>query len=227
MQENILGGSDGKSGTPLSVNLPSNSYTSRQAAKKEESEKKPIERVTSGAVIQKKRGMGSKIRENFTGDDARSVGHYIFFDVIIPAAKNMLFDATSQGVERMLFGDSRGRNRPSSSGRSGSGYTSYNRMYDNKSRDNAPRELSTRARSSHDFDEIILEERGEAEAVIDELSNLIDEYGQVKVTDLYSLVGISGNYTDDKWGWVDLRTATTTRVRQGYLLDLPKPIFLK
>lgn len=218
----IYGGSDGKSGTPLNAPLPGNSYNTRKDEKEPTPDKKVIEKVTSGSVIQRKRGMGSKIRETFTGDDARSVGSYIFFDVIIPAAKNMLFDATSQGVERMLFGDARSRNRPA---RSAGGYTSYNRMYEQKRE--SPRELSTRARSNHDFDEIILEHVGEAENVIDQLNELIDQYGQAKVTDLYSMVGISGNYTDDKWGWVDLRSATTSRVRQGYLLDLPKPEFLK
>lgn len=209
----------------VAADFPNNSYSER-SSKKEKAEKEPkkLEKVVTGEVIQKKKGLGSKVKESFSGDDARSVGSYIFFDVFIPAAKSMVLDAVSQGAERLLYGETRGRTRPS--GR-GAGYTSYNRMYSKESSRENRRELSGRARSTHDFDEIILAERGEAEEVLDQLMNLIDDYGHAKVSDLYELLGISKNYTDDRWGWEDLRSASTTRVRQGYLLDLPPTIPLK
>lgn len=206
------------------ADFPGNSYSDRTAKKAEPvKEEKVLEKVVTGEVIQKKKGLGSKVKESFSGDDARSVGSYIFFDVFIPAAKSMVVDAVSQGVERLLYGDSRGRAKIS--GRAG--YTSYNRMYNRDSDRDKRRELSNRARSTHAFDEIILTERGEAEEVLDQLMNLIDDYGHAKVSDLYELVGITKNYTDDKWGWEDLRGASTSRVRQGYLLDLPPTIPLK
>lgn len=225
MPENIKGDNGAGRQNNLPVNLPGNSYMSK-SSKKEPKEEAPrnIEKVVTGEVIQKKKGFGSKIRETFGGDDARSVGSYIFFDVIIPAAKSMLADAASQGAERLLFGDSRGRSRVQGGRRAG--YTSYNRMYQGDEGRSSKREISSRARSTHDFDEIILSERGEAEEVLDQLSNLVDDFGHAKISDLYELVGITGNYIDDKWGWTDLRGASTSRVRQGYLLDLPKPIFL-
>lgn len=207
------------------ADFPSNTYSDRTAKKAEEpvKEERVLEKVVTGEVIQKKKGLGSKVKESFSGDDARSVGSYIFFDVFIPAAKSMVVDAVSQGVERLLYGDARGRSKVS--GRAG--YTSYNRMYNKDSDRDKRRELSNRARSTHVFDEIILTERGEAEEVLDQLMNLIDDYGHAKVSDLYELVGITKNYTDDKWGWEDLRGASTSRVRQGYLLDLPPTIPLK
>lgn len=222
MPENIKGEVSGKE-TSLPVNLPGNSYMAK-SSKKQKTEESPknLEKVVSGEVIQKKKGFGSKLKETFGGDDARSVGSYIFFDVIIPAAKAMLADAASQGAERLLFGDSRGRSRVS--GGRGAGYTSYSRMYGRDNDRSSRRELSSRARATHDFDEIILQERGEAEEVLDQLTNLVDDYGHAKISDLYELVGITGSYIDDKWGWNDLSRASTSRVRQGYLLDLPKPI---
>lgn len=83
--------------------------------------------------------------------------------------------------------------------------------------------MSRRGRSTHDFDEIILATRVEAEEVVDRLFDLVGRYESASVSDLYSLVGISGNFTDEKWGWTDLRGAGVERVRNGYLLDLPRP----
>ena len=52
----------------------------------------------------------------------------------------------------------------------------------------------------------------------------IDQYGIISVSDLCELVGISGNYTDNKYGWTSLRTADVVRTRDGYILKLPKAL---
>jgi hypothetical protein len=46
----------------------------------------------------------------------------------------------------------------------------------------------------------------------------------VSVADLYDLVGVTGNYTDNKYGWTDIRSASVIRVRDGYMLKLPKAL---
>ena len=65
---------------------------------------------------------------------------------------------------------------------------------------------------------------GEAEDVLSRMDELIDTYGVVSVADLYDLVGISCNYTDNKYGWTNLRNAEPVRVRDGYMLKLPKAL---
>lgn len=182
---------------------------------------KNVEKVVSGVAVQRKKSLGSKIKETFAGDDARSVGMYLLFDVIIPASKNMLAEAASQGAERMLFGDSRGRIRSGSGNRSG--HTSYKSMHRSDSDRDAPRSLSARARATHDFEDIIINDRGEAEDVLDQLAELVAKFGMATVSDLYELVGITGDFTDAKYGWYELRTARVRRVRDGYLIDLPRP----
>jgi hypothetical protein len=47
--------------------------------------------------------------------------------------------------------------------------------------------------------------------------------GEVSVADLYELLGVAADHTDQKWGWRTLGGASVRRVRDGYLLDLPQP----
>lgn len=165
--------------------------------------------------------LGKRFSETFIGGDAKSVWSYVLFDVLIPASKDMVADAMSTGVERMLFGESRVSSRRS---RGGNGYVNYSRFSSGGRREREePRGISRRARASHDFNEIILETRSEAENVIDRLFDQVSQFEMATVGDLYDLVGINSNYTDNKWGWTDLRGAGVTRVRGGYLLELPRP----
>ena len=60
------------------------------------------------------------------------------------------------------------------------------------------------------------------------MNDVIETYGMVSVMDLYDLVGISGQYTDNNYGWKNLRNAEPIRTRDGeYMLKLPKAIPLK
>lgn len=201
----------------IKTDYAANSHKSKKRDKPNTDDKK-VDRVIEGKVVVKKRGFWRKLNEALTSDDSQSVGSYIMWDVLIPAFKSMILDAGSQGLERALYGEVRAKSRP------GEGRVAYNRMYKGSTPiREGRREISNSARRSHDFREIILETRSEAEEVIDRLVDLIDSYDVATVSDLYDLVGITGNFVDEKWGWNDLRSAKATRVREGYLLELPRP----
>lgn len=209
------------------MRLPGNSYTNRKQAKEQEEapERPKLEKVTTSGAAKRKPSNWGKLKESMAGDDARSVGNYIIFEVAVPAAKAMFLDAVSQGFERLLYGDtSRGRTRPT---QGGVGSTRYSRNYRQASSGGpgssyGGRQVSKESRARHDFDEIVIAERGEAQEVLDSLIMLVEEYGHARVSDLYTLVGISDDdYTDLKWGWTDLHLAKVLPTRGGYILDLP------
>lgn len=192
-----------------------------RTAEAEPTERPKIERVTTKAPVERKK---SRFAEAFSGDDIRSVRDYVIFEVFFPAAKNMFSDAVSQGVERLLFGESRGRSRSTTIGRT-SGYVPYNRASSSGSgRREEPRTLNRQARATHDFREVVIQDRFEADEVLDNLQNLVDAFDVATVSDFYELVGITGSFTDNKWGWYDLRGSKIRRVGEGYLVDLPRPV---
>jgi hypothetical protein len=199
--------------------FPPNSVKSKQAAS---TEKNITPVVAEGGAVRRKKSLRKQFSETFVAGDAKSAVRYVLFEVLLPAAKDMVVEAGSQGIEKLIFGDS--RKRGSTSPQSGpTGYVSYNRMSTGGRSTGPSRSISRQARSRHNFDEIVLAGRVEAEDVIDRLFDLVSRYESATVADLYELVGLSSSHTDHKWGWTDLHGAGVTRIRDGYLLDLPEP----
>jgi len=197
-------------------------FPSNSEASKRKPEERDIKRVTSGDPVRRRKPLRKQFANTFMAGDAKSAARYVVFDVLIPAAKDMIAEAGSQGIERLIFGDSRRRGAsPPQSGPTG--YVSYNRFSPATRQSSPQRAMSRQARARHDFDEIVLSERVEAESVIDQLYEVVSRYGVVSVADLYEMVGIHSTHVDNRWGWEDLHGAGVTRVRGGFLLDLPEP----
>jgi hypothetical protein len=200
--------------------FPPNSEASRRSP----TEEKEISPVVKSGAVRRRKSLRKQFSETFVAGDLRSAVQYVMFDVLLPAAKDMVVEAGSQGIEKLIFGESRRRGmRTPQAG--ATGYVSYNRYsMQQGSRLSAPqRVISRQARARHNFDEIVLDERSEAEEVIDRLFDLVSRYESASVADLYELVGLASTHTDHKWGWSDLHGAGVSRVRGGYLLDLPDP----
>lgn len=199
----------------VEVSYPSNANKRRE---EKDPEEKKIEKIVSGKVVRRKKPLSKRITGVFIGEDINSVGSYVVHDVLIPAAKSAISEMVQGGIEMLLFGERRGDRTKRSQGRS---YVSYDKASYRNVRDDR-RELSSRSRATHNFDDISLTTRGEAEEVLSHLVDLIIDYGQASVSDLYDLVGITGNFTDNKYGWTDLSSASVSRGRDGYLLNLPR-----
>lgn len=190
-------------------NLQGNSFKSKEETARTE-EKKKVEKVVVGPVKTKKKNGLSKIFSGFVADDAQSIKSYLVTDVIIPGVKKTISDI----VDMILYG---GRNKSRGTNASKISYRSY---YDE------PRTLRTEPREVQgcNYDEIILYSRADAEEVLNQMNDLIDVYKIASVADLYDLVGITGNYTDNKYGWTNLSNADVVRTRDGYKLKLPRAL---
>jgi hypothetical protein len=205
---------------------PPNSYTSKVA--KPTVEKEKVEKVVVGEVIRRKPSLGARFKQTFVGGDAKSVGHYILADIVIPTVKDLIADIVSQGIQKTLYGDSRPASRSTASRIAGVGYTAYHRAQQATVARPDPRMVQSRNEISAPpaLDSIILDTRAAAELVIDNLVELIGKYEQASVTDLYDLIGEPSVYTYNRWGWQDIKGMGVDYVRGGYLLRLPSPVVL-
>ena len=192
----------------------SNSHRSKEGKTEALTDRKKVEKVVHGRVRTKPKSGVSKITDIFISEDAANVKSYIVMDVLVPAVKKAISDIVRDGIDMILYGESRGRKSSSALG-----YVSYR---DYSRSDDRDRFRDSRSRSSYAHDDIVLDSRGEAEEVLTRMDELIDTYGNVSVADLYDLVGKSSEYTDNKYGWTNIRNAEPIRVRDGYMLKLPK-----
>lgn len=206
---------------PRIGNIQGNSHRLREANQPQEPEaKEVIEKVVTGKVVTRKQPWYKKAKQNLIADDAQTIGEFLLTDVIIPTTKNFLMDLLTEGASRALYGSSRQSLRRSVLGSRGGGIrTKYDQMSSGEPR----RMMSREHRANHDFDEVILDSRDEAITVVEELIARVDRYGSASVSDLYDLVGVTGSFADQRWGWTDLRTADVRQSRGGFLLDLPRP----
>lgn len=195
--------------------FPSNSHKSKETKKTEIVETK---KIIKGKVRKRKPSLGKKMKEEFISTDSHSVLSYLLEDVFIPAAKETIANLVSGGIDMILFGGGGDHGRSSSRGKSRVSYESY---YERK---NVDRYSSRNRRSTQYMDDIIFDNRTEAEDVLSALLEDIDDYGVTTVGNFYDLVGENTNPSDFKWGWETLRSASVDRVREGYIIRLPRPI---
>ena len=179
--------------------------------------------VVQGKVTVKKKPAGQRFRESLGLESSRTVGDYLVWDVLIPAAKEMVADLVKKGIDVFLYG---GSSQPSSR-RNGKGHVSYEGYYSSRRTGdyNSERRIRAGNRYAMDFREFVFDDRRDADMVLSELCEIIDTYGFAKLSDFYSLVGESDRtFTDHGYGWDALGSASVERVRDGWVLDMPRPI---
>lgn len=200
-------------------NYKPNSDALKEQRSRQRPEEKKVEKVVTGVVKTKKKSKINNFMGNIISEDAKSVKSYVFGEVLIPAIKKAISDIVTDGIDIILYGESRGRNKRSTADR-----VSYRNYYDDRSSRPRMNERQAIMAGSYSYDDIILSSRGEAEDVLARMDELMDTYGLVRVADLYDLVGITGNYTDNKYGWTNIRNADIIRVRDGYMIKMPRAV---
>ena len=194
-------------------NYQSNSHKSKQIAA--ERENRNVQKVVNGVAKVKKKSELRKFADNFISQDAHNVGSYLFTDVIVPGIVKIITDSFKDGVD-IIFKGASSRSSRNSGGYQGN-YVSYNN-FANRS-NNQPRPASHT--NVHSPSDITLQSRADAEAVLEQLRDMLKAYGAVTVADLYDSVGISHSFTDVKYGWSDLRNADVARDADGWYVKLP------
>lgn len=214
---------DPDSKTPDLDSLKPNSHQYNKDMEK--AEEKNVSQVVTGKVTRKKKSLGRKFVDIFLkdGESITDVKSYLVEEIIVPSILDTIADSINGAIGMLFFGEARRRNRKAS-GNTGSkvNYGGYFNGGDNGGR----RERiarSTRERNSREsLDDFLFESRADAEQVRDEMLEMLDKYDQVTVADYLDLLGISSEFTDNKYGWTNLSSIRVVHARGGYRLELPR-----
>lgn len=197
----------------------SNKYKKEQAEENQPETKKKVEKIVTTTAVKRKNGV-RKFADTFISEDAANVKSYVVSEVLIPALKKAISDIVTDGIDMILYGGS-GKSRQNNTRTS---YISYRNYSDPRDKKYSYREPSRSTNTGYSYDDIILSTRSEAEEVMLAMSELVETYGVASIADLYDLVGVSGNFTDNKYGWTktNVRNAEVVHTRDGYLLKFPR-----
>lgn len=219
---------------PELLNYPNNSNRAKRGPIVEEPDEAPKEaprmkKVVKGPVTKKQKGFLDSFSETFFGESLKDVGQYLWYDVLVPAAKDTLTDLVTIGIRRAVYGEEA---RAPESGRTrrsgGTQYVSYDSMSRDRERvdrrDN-PRNDGRRIRRG--VSDIVVRTRGDAQRVLEAMLDEIDEYKACTVASFYDACGEESTFVDNKWGWRNLRSASYEPARGGgYCFVLPEPVML-
>ena len=174
-------------------------------------EKPKAQKIVSGQAKLKKKGFFDFL----VSEDASSVKSYLLSDVLVPNIKRLIQELVTSGINQLLYGNDY---KPSKSSNSTS-RVSYNNFSNQTS--NQPKRLK-----GNDIIEIEVDTYQDSQNVIYQLQALIDQYQQATIADLYDLVGIDGDFTDNNYGWKDLTRVSTIPYGRKYIIRMPRFIAL-
>lgn len=195
-----------------------NSHKYKEQQNASPTEEKKVTKVVNGPVKTKRNDV-RKLADIFISEDISNVKSYIFMDVLVPAIKKAIYDIVTNGIDMFLYGGS-GKGRNNQPGAK----VSYRNYYEQKNNVGYRASDNVRQSNAFDYDDIVFNNRGEAEAALQQMKDIIARYGIVTVNDLYEMTPLSAPYTSQKYGWMDVSNVDIVRVRDGYILKLPRAV---
>jgi len=203
-------------------------------------EKEQVTNVVSGRKIAET--PGRKFISEFLADDIHSIKDYIVYDVVIPAVKNAISDTITNGIDMLLFGQTRTRFNSNTIRKVGGiNYTSFSSNNVSKankitnSYSNFDERRTPGYRSAYTVDDILVpytyEEphnitKGKVTEALTMLTMRLKRYGMVSVADFYETVlnSVPDDIQDHKWGWYDLSGMRIRDTREGIVIMMPKNV---
>lgn len=155
-------------------------------------------------------------------DLAKKVGR----DVVVPRLKAGFEEAAANFLSGMLWG---GGNRPAGTMVQGAAFRAGGVNYQSVSTQNAmlaARQASVPVTSSGNYQDLVLPSQQLAELYLGNMFELLNQYRVVAVADLYEMAAITPAISDNSYGWTSLEGSRISKVRDGYLLELPRPTLI-
>lgn len=186
--------------------------------------KKKIVPVVRGAVPVN-RPATRRFLDYIFQESPKSLGSKVFVDVIIPRFKAGIEEAGVSLLSGMLWGDS--SNRPLPGIMRGIGMRGGPTPYSTISGANASmmqaRQALPVSASTGNYQDLVLPTMQEAETLLVQMYELLNQYRVVTVADLYELAAWTPAISDNSYGWTSLEGSRISKSRDGFCLELPRP----
>lgn len=204
-------------------------YASNSHKSKEVPETRPSSNVeTEGTkdLQMRKPTVGKKLMKTFIQEDFEDIKDAIIYDYIIPGIKDVIRSA----IDMALGGDGRSSSRYRSSSNSRNSYDKYYRDRDRRD----DRRRDRRDDDRVDLSDIVYDSKAQVEDIRAELLRELDRYEVLSVSNFWDILRENDfrvperwrNYTDNAFGWYDLGSCRVERVRDGWIMRLPRTISL-
>lgn len=192
---------------------------------KQQVKAEPVKPVVKGKTSIKKKGFFRQMADDLIVTDGKTVWQSVRDNVIIPGMKKIILDIIWNSATTALY-NTRPTSTPSMNTYSNPSYmnTSAPSIYYNNQRQQ-PQQMSPQ--SGNVYNDILFDDSGDAQAVLNEMQQRVEAYGNVSVADMYSMAGMDipqGNWILDRWRWTSLLGSSVVPVPSGgYILNLPQP----
>lgn len=201
----------------------------------ENKEKKLITPVVQIDQTKVRKSTGRQFLDSFITRDFSIVKDYLIEDILVPAIKDTIVDTICSAVN-MIFKGNPGKNNVTRHWNStiGSTRTDYGSIYRTSDpgyfkRDERSYENTLSRRSTMDYMDIPFTNRSDAETVLEQMRDILEQYPSVSVAEFYELVGYNygSNWTCHDFGWTDLSNVIVTWSRGAWIIALPKAVPIK
>lgn len=189
--------------------------------------KKDIKPVISGAV-QVKRPATRRFFDFLFAESPKALAAKVGRDVVVPRLKAAFEEAHNSFVSGMLWGD--GANRPMSNIVKGTvlrgGMVNYTAASSSPNMMLQQARQANQSRVGGNYQDLVVPTQQEAELLLTNMYDLLNSYRVVTVGDLYESANITAQPSDNAYGWTSLDGARISKVREGFLLELPRPVLI-
>lgn len=172
-----------------------------------------------------------RIKEVFVAEDLGTVKGKIFEGVVVPSIKDFIVTIVCDTVSLIFYGEKAVNAKRSFTSKflSGSGNRiSYSTYFASSVNGDQSIQQKLAPNMITGYTEPLFTSFEDAKDCLSDLVEMLDQYPQVTISDLYSHSCVAKNgYRNEavynNWGWKNLGNAHVTLTPNGYTLNLPKP----
>lgn len=179
--------------------------------------KERAEALVNGKLSDSKPSVFRNFKDEVIKSDFSSITSAVVSQIIIPKAVELITNAFESGVYMLFHGDLKGYK--SSNAKFNNGKTDYTIFSSNNAKF-----VRNDGVGSINYRDVCVPDLESAKAIVMKIEDILDNYSEVSVADVYSISGI--RYSNDElnyWGWRSIRKSPIVKTGNGFIIKMPKP----